>query len=437
MSIVGAFVMPHPPIIFPEVGKGEETKIQKTIDGCREVARMIAGLHPDTIILTSPHSVMYEDYLHISPGKEARGDLSRFNAPQISVKVQYDVEFVKQLEQVAKESGVNAGTRGGRDTVLDHASVIPLKFLDEQKISYKLVRIGISGLPAEQHFKLGRCVAKVAKESGKRVVFLASGDLSHKLTKDGPYGYAKEGPKFDRLVTESFRTSDFAKLMNLPASLSEPAGECGLRSFIIMAGALEGIETESRMISYEGPFGVGYTVAAFVPKAERDPYVRLAQYAAENFVKSGKRVSMPDWVPTEMKQKKAGVFVSIKKNGQLRGCIGTIAPTTSSIAEEIMRNAVASSVEDPRFVPVHANELSDLTFSVDVLGEPEPVTATYKLDAKRYGVIVSKGRQRGLLLPNLEGVDTVEEQLAIALRKAGIGEHEGFSIERFEVVRHQ
>jgi len=138
-----------------------------------------------------------------------------------------------------------------------------------------------------------------------------------------------------------------------------------------------------------------------------------------------------------MKQKKAGVFVSIKKAGQLRGCIGTIAPTTGSIAEEIMRNAVASSVEDSRFVPIHPNELSDLTFSVDVLGELEPITVTENLDVEKYGVIVSKGRKRGLLLPNLEGVDTAEEQLAIALRKAGIGDHEEFSIERFEVVRHQ
>lgn len=437
MSIVGAFVMPHPPIIFPEIGNGEEIKIQKTIDACRQVARRIADLKPDTIVLTSPHSVMYEDYIHISPGKEARGDLSRFNAPQIVVRAQYDEDFVRNLEVAAKAAGVPAGTRGARENDLDHATVIPLHFLEERQIPDRLVRIGISGLSPNKHFDLGRCIAKVAKESGKRVVFLASGDLSHKLTKEGPYGYAKEGPKFDRLVTEAFRTSDFTGLMNLPTSVSEPAGECGLRSFIIMAGALEGLETEGKLLSYEGPFGVGYAVASFIPKAKRDPYVRLAQYAAENFVKSGKRVSLPDWVPTEMKQHRAGVFVSIKKNGQLRGCIGTIGPTTGSIAEEIMRNAVASSVEDPRFLPVHQNELSDLTFSVDVLGEPEPVDATYKLDVKRYGVIVSNGPRRGLLLPNLEGVDTVEEQLAIALRKAGIGDNEGFSIERFEVVRHQ
>lgn len=437
MSIVGAFVMPHPPLILPEIGRGEEVKIQKTIDACRDVARQIAKLKPDTIVLTSPHSVMYEDYIHISPGKEASGDMSRFNAPQVGVHVQYDEAFVRNLEIAAKAAGIHAGTRGERESSLDHATIIPLRFLEEQHLAYQLVRIGISGLSADQHFKLGRCIAKVAKESGKRVVFLASGDLSHKLTKDGPYGYAKEGPKFDRLVTEAFRTSDFTGLLNLPSNVSEPAGECGLRSFIIMAGALEGIETTSKLLSYEGPFGVGYAVASFLPKIKRDPYVRLAQYAAENFIKSGKRASLPDWVPAEMKQRRAGVFVSIKKNGQLRGCIGTIGPTTGSIAEEIMRNAVASSTEDPRFVPVHPNELSDLTFSVDVLGEPEPIDATYKLDVKRYGVIVSSGHKRGLLLPNLEGIDTVEEQLAIALRKAGIYDDEGFSIERFEVVRHQ
>jgi MEMO1 family protein len=436
MSIVGAFVMPHPPIIFPEVGRGEEIKIQKTMDGCRKVARQIARLKPDTIIVISPHSTMYEDYIHISPGKEAEGDLSRFHGSNIKVHAYYDTEFVKALELAAKENGIHAGTRGKRENTLDHGTVIPLYFVNEQKVSYQLVRMGISGLSNEAHFRLGRCIAQVAKKMDKRVVVLASGDLSHKLTPEGPYGFAEEGPKFDRLVTDAFKTSDFAKLMNLPSTLCEPAGECGLRAFIIMAGALEGVETESKLLSYQGPFGVGYAVASFVPKKDRDAYVRLAQYAVENYLKSGKKVTMPDWVPTEMKQNKAGVFVSIKKKGQLRGCIGTIYPTTGNIAEEVMRNAVASSVEDPRFVPIHQNELPALTFSVDVLGDPEPISTTDLLDVKKYGVIVSLGRKRGLLLPNLDGVDTVEEQVTIALKKAGIGGNEHFSLERFEVVRH-
>ena len=134
---------------------------------------------------------------------------------------------------------------------------------------------------------------------------------------------------------------------------------------------------------------------------------------------------------------RAGVFVSIKKLGSLRGCIGTISPFRGNLAEEIIYNAVNACGFDPRFPPVGPEELADLTVSVDVLAEAEPVDSTEELDVNRYGVIVSKGYRRGLLLPNLEGVDTVEYQLQIALSKAGIRPNEKYGIERFEVVRHE
>ena len=137
-----------------------------------------------------------------------------------------------------------------------------------------------------------------------------------------------------------------------------------------------------------------------------------------------------------MTESKAGVFVSIHKDGMLRGCIGTIAPVAGCVAEEILRNAVSSGTEDPRFPPVEKEELDTLVYSVDVLGAPEPVSSPGELDVKKYGVIVTKGRKRGLLLPDLEGVDTVEEQIAIARRKAGIGEEDTVTLERFEVIRH-
>jgi AmmeMemoRadiSam system protein A len=138
-----------------------------------------------------------------------------------------------------------------------------------------------------------------------------------------------------------------------------------------------------------------------------------------------------------MTTRKAGVFVSLKKHGSLRGCIGTISPVTDSIAEEILRNAVSSGLEDPRFPPLAQDELPELIISVDVLGEPEPISSTAELDVVRYGVIVSSGRKRGLLLPNLENVNTVEEQVAIARKKAGIYDNEVVRMERFEVVRHK
>lgn len=167
-----------------------------------------------------------------------------------------------------------------------------------------------------------------------------------------------------------------------------------------------------------------------------DAYVRLARETIEEYIKTGNRISVPVGLPDEMYNDRAGVFVSIKENGNLRGCIGTIQATQPSVAEEIMQNAISASTKDPRFSPIEPNELDKLTISVDVLGDTEIIDSPDKLDVKRYGVIVTKGYRRGLLLPNLEGVDTVENQVAIAKSKAGIGEDEQASLERFEVVRH-
>jgi len=145
----------------------------------------------------------------------------------------------------------------------------------------------------------------------------------------------------------------------------------------------------------------------------------------------------PDNLSPDLINKRAGVFVSLKLDGSLRGCIGTISPTTPSLADEIIRNAISAGTEDPRFPPVTEEELSRIEYSVDVLGKAEKIDSHDELDPVRYGVIVTKGHRRGLLLPNLEGIDTVEEQVSIALRKAGISPHEDYRLERFEVVRHK
>ena len=148
-------------------------------------------------------------------------------------------------------------------------------------------------------------------------------------------------------------------------------------------------------------------------------------------------MEVPEGLPEEMLKNRAGTFVSLKEGGRLRGCIGTIQGVQTCIAREIIENAISAGVHDPRFPPVMEEELGNLTYSVDVLEEPEEIDSPKFLDVKRYGVIVSKGFRRGLLLPNLEGVDTVEEQIAIARQKAGIREDEEVKLERFEVVRHK
>ncbi len=460
MSILAGFMLPHPPLIVPEIGGGEEKKIQRTIDAYEESARRIAALQPDTIVILSPHQTMYADYFHISPGRGATGDFGNFRAKDVKFEVSYDTEFVEGLCGMAQERGLPAGTLGEREKKLDHGTMVPLFFFNRFLEVYRIVRIGLSGLPLARHYELGECIQETAKRLGKRCVVIASGDLSHRLKEDGPYGYQAEGPQYDQRIMEVMGQGNFAELFEFSEKFCDRAGECGHRSFAIMAGAFDRIQVKAEQLSYEGPFGVGYGICAFEAMGEdvgrnfreqfeakerrrlaalrekEDAYVRLARRTIESYVISGKKPKMPKGLPTEMTGRRAGAFVSIKKDGQLRGCIGTIQATRSSLAEEIIENAVSAAVHDPRFSPIEPEELESLVISVDVLGETEKIVSSEELDTERYGVIVTKGHRRGLLLPNLEGIDTVEEQIAIAKQKAGIGAHEAVELERFEVVRH-
>jgi AmmeMemoRadiSam system protein A len=167
------------------------------------------------------------------------------------------------------------------------------------------------------------------------------------------------------------------------------------------------------------------------------PLVQLAKETIENYVRQGKTIQPPRELTPEM-EKQAGTFVSIHKHGMLRGCIGTIEPTQANVAQEVIQNAISAAIHDPRFPPIMPEELADLDIKVDVLGEPEPVESLEELDPRRYGVIVKSARdwRKGLLLPDLEGVDTVEYQVDVARRKAGIWPDEPIELYRFEVVRY-
>jgi len=166
------------------------------------------------------------------------------------------------------------------------------------------------------------------------------------------------------------------------------------------------------------------------------PIVKLAKETVERYITKGEKIAPPAGLTPEMRQK-AGVFVSIKKRGELRGCIGTYTPTTDNVASETIQNAISAATQDPRFLPVNPSELGELEYSVDVLSPPERVDGPEALDPKRYGIIVKKGARRGLLLPDLEGVDTVDEQIRITKLKAGITSEEGIELYRFEVKRYR
>ncbi len=471
---LGACMLPHPPIILPEVGNGEEKKIAATAEAFGKAADMIAALHPDTIVISSPHTVMYSDYFHISPGKRAHGDMGRFGAPEVEMDLEYDSELAEVVAGLAEMEGIPAGGEGQRDPSLDHGVMVPLYFILPKYSEFKLLRVGLSGLPLSEHYRLGRCITQALAQLGRRAFYVASGDLSHKQKEDGPYGLAPEGPQYDERIMRVMGSGNFDELFDFSESFCDKAAECGHRSFVMMAGALDGRNVEAEELSHEATFGVGYGICLFRPKEaseerrflkkreekmlseiaaeheKQDAFVRLARMSLESYVRDGIRLTdtlgavkkvlenEPDAekIRPQLMERQAGAFVSLHKDGQLRGCIGTILPVCGCLAEELLRNAVSAGTEDPRFSPLRPEELPYLEYSVDVLGEPEDIDGPEELDVKRYGVIVSKGFRRGLLLPDLDGVDSVEEQIAIAKRKAGIGAGEEVELQRFEVVRH-
>lgn len=460
MAILAAFMLPHPPMIIPNVGKGGEQIIEKTIAAYENVADQIAELKPETIIISSPHSIMYSDYFHISPGAVAKGSFANFRAPEVTFSETYDEKLRDKICEIAEKADFSAGTLGERQPELDHGTMVPLWFIRKKYSKGKIIRIGLSGLGLMDHYRLGEMIKQAVEELGRDVVFVASGDLSHKLQEHGPYGFAAEGPQYDDRIMDAAGRAAFGELFDFKEDFCEKAAECGHRSFVIMAGALDGMAVDATVYSHQDVTGVGYGIASFYPikvddsrhfrkqymdkiteslkekVSSSDEYVNLARKTIESFILSQVAIDVPEKLSEELLTTRAGAFVSIHKNGRLRGCIGTILPTTECVAMEIIKNAISASTRDSRFNPISPEELPLLEINVDVLGAPEEIDSPNDLDVKRYGVIVSAGNRRGLLLPDLDGVDTVAQQISIARQKGGIGENEPVRLERFEVVRH-
>jgi AmmeMemoRadiSam system protein A len=216
---------------------------------------------------------------------------------------------------------------------------------------------------------------------------------------------------------------------------------CGYAPAVTLISAAKELgATGAELVKYQtsgDATGDYYSVVGYagVIITRMSPLTRLAKQTVETYVNEGK-TPQPEELTPEMRGR-AGVFVSIHKLGELRGCIGTFEPTQPNVAEEIITNAISSATRDPRFPPITPSELKDLSYSVDVLTRPEPIESKDQLDPKKYGVIVESGFKRGLLLPDLEGVDTVDYQIDICRQKAGIAPNEPVKLYRFEVRRYK
>lgn len=466
MLIYGALV-PHPPIIRAEIGGEETKKAHKTVEAMERLAQRLAALKLDTIVIFSPHGPVFQDGLAIRGGARLKGDLARFGFFR-QWEWAVDQELAAAIVREAEKEKIPCLQLTGADLAgyglsadLDHGVVVPLSFLADESV--KLVATGMSLLPWLEQYQLGVAIGRAVHRSPRRIGVIASGDLSHCLHPGAPAGYDPRGKEFDETLMALLRAQNRTAIFDLDPVMVEKAAECGFRALLMLLGVFDGWQVEIEVLNYEGPFGVGYGVASFAPQGEEEkgssllpvlrrrreealrtrraaesPFVRLARQTVEDHLlgTDGSLGNMDKGdLPPEARQP-AGAFVSIKKHGMLRGCIGTIFPTQPTFLEEIRHNAIAAALHDPRFDPVQVDELPDLVYTVDRILPPEPVAGPADLDPQKYGVIVRSGGKTGLLLPNLEGVETIEEQLAIAKRKAGIGPEEPVTLERFEVVRY-
>lgn len=426
-------LMPHAPVLIPEVGGGREREAAATVEAMGEAARMVVASRPQAVLVISPHSPRRPGHFGFWSGATLTGDMSRFGCPEVTLELPNATALATTIAERFHENGL--ATWWVPAQPLDHGAFVPLYFLTRSGWAGPTVVMSLNH-PGEGGWrKAGQGIQRAAQVLGTRLAIVASGDMSHRLRPGAPAGYEPRAAKFDQEFVRILRGGRYEALTQLDPALQELAAEDVVDSTLIAAHAASLEDSDHRVLSYEGPFGVGYCVARLF-HAEGNGSVggllpAIAREAVERQLRNGgaHRAVPPD----KYFDQRAGVFVTIRtREGRLRGCRGTISPQQPDLVEETRAVAVSSAFQDGRFEPVTEDELDQLTYEVSVLHPPEPVASTAELDPHRYGVIVSTpdGR-RGLMLPGVEGLDTVAQQIEATCRKAHIDPREPLTLERF------
>ncbi len=440
MNIAIAALMPHPPILVPAVGRERLADVNASLAAMREISREILATEPDTIVLISPHSPRSPFAFGVWNCAELRGTFAPFNAPDAGVVLPVDGEFVQALAEAGPRAGVQiSGIPAGP---LDHGAAVPLWFLVEAGWNGPTVVIALNSPGAGGIHGIGHAIAMAADSLGKKIAVVASGDMSHRLIPGAPAGYEPTAKDFDARFIELLRAKAYRDIERIPPGLQARAAEDVVDSTAVALSAAGWKADGGRVLSYEGPFGVGYGVAVlYSAKEDRsgeltsgDDLPRLARRAVESAL-AGRNDEPPEPGSGYLRQK-AGVFVTIKTSGgKLRGCIGTLeTPHSPNVVEETWRNAGGAAFGDPRFPKITGVELHNLRFEVSVLHSFEPIASPADLEPARYGVIVrtADGR-RATLLPALVGIDTPDQQFRIVCEKGGINPAEPVTLVRYSV----
>jgi len=259
MSLVFASICPHPPIIIPTIGQENLPLVKKTIRALTKLEKDFRTASPNIVIVISPHGQLYQDAFTINYSDKYIGSFKQFGDLATNLEFSPDLEFLHRLKEKLEQK---LPTVIVREENLDHGSLVPLYFLTKN-IKPNIVPIGYSLLDFETQLEFGRLMKEEIMASKKKIAIIASGDLSHRLTPDAPAGFSPQGEIFDKKLIELLEKKDIKGILEMDKNLIEEAGECGLRSFLILLGVLEKINCQPKIYSYEGPFGVGYCVMNF------------------------------------------------------------------------------------------------------------------------------------------------------------------------------
>ena len=266
-------LMPHPPIMIPEIGKGELDKIKDTVASAEKVAKMITDENPQTIVLITPHGPAFKDAVSISIHPRLKGNFGAFGAPDVSLGFETDdlltrhilkkttllgINLIELTDDMAKDYRISLN--------LDHGALVPLYYLHKAGFKGQLVHISVGMLSYEEMYTFGKAVQMSIGSSARRVAVIASGDLSHRLIPSAPAGYSARAGEFDKQVLQAVKDMNVKGLFNIDPDLVEEAGECGLRPIFFLMGVVGGMEAAADLLSYEAPFGVGYAVAVITAK---------------------------------------------------------------------------------------------------------------------------------------------------------------------------
>lgn len=254
-----AAICPHPPLLIPEIGGEDVFKVQSTIDAVQTLANDIAEKNIDTIAIISPHGSVFMDFMSINLAEHLTGDFADFGS-DIKMDFVCDTDLARYIKDLADANQFPLQTVS---ELLDHGALVPLYFLTQHLEAVKICHLSFSYLDYGKHFNFGEIIYEAIQSTDKRVALIASGDLSHRLTPEAPAGYSPRGKDFDQALIESLEKNDVTSIIDMDSTLIEDAGECGLRSIIILLGALSNIDYSFKKLSYEGPFGVGYMVGKF------------------------------------------------------------------------------------------------------------------------------------------------------------------------------